>query len=328
MRYKCCRYLHNGISFQLNEIRPCNNVNYGVILYDSKTEGSDVDVEKVFERRKAYIEKCKNGEYFEPCVNCSNFVEDEWDDNININYLCLFHWIHCNCACVYCFQEDERKALVGGYSSNVEKSQYYDAYPIIKYMAENNMLIIDKLHVEFGGGEPTILKELPDILSLINEIGYNSAYIMSSGILYSKDIEKYLQHDKSFFSVTIAAGTREIFKKIKRRDKFDVVKNNLIKYLKNTPYPQNIFVRYLIYEGINDTEKDIKDWIDLCEEIGAKRIEITFEFCKSITQRAGKPYSKHLDNLIDFYKKYTEEKGIFEASIDYVTKEIIKRGHY
>lgn len=67
MKYKCCKYLHNGISFQLNEIRPCNNVNYGVVLYDSKTEGSDVDVEKVFERRKAYIENAKT-------VNILNLV--------------------------------------------------------------------------------------------------------------------------------------------------------------------------------------------------------------------------------------------------------------
>ena len=328
MRYKCCRYLHNGLSFQLNEIRPCNNVNYGVILYDTKSDGTNIDIEKVFKRREFYIEKCKKGEYFEPCVNCSCFVEDDWDDNININYLCLFHWLHCNCDCVYCFQEDERKKLIGGFTDKIEKSQYYDVYPILKYLSDNNTFINDKLHVEFGGGEPTILKELPDIISLITENGYNSAIIMSSGILYSDAIEKFLQHEKSFLSVTIAAGSREIYKKIKRRDKFEQVKENIARYIKSSKYPENIMVRYLIYEGINDTEKDIKDWLEMCEEIGVKKLEITFEFCKSLGEKAGKPYSKHLDGLIDFYNKYTQEKGIFDASIDYVTKEIIKKGHY
>ena len=327
MRYKCCKHIHNGLCFMLNRIKTCNDLHYGVVLFDTETDGNKIDVEKIFEKRKELVERCKKGQYFEPCVNCDNFVEDDWDDNINLIYLSIFHWLHCNCSCVYCFQDEERKAL-GGYSDKVEKSQYYDAYPVLKYMQDNNLLQKGKLHVYFGGGEPTVLKELPDLIALVNETGFESSEIMSSGIKYSEDIQKLLQNKSSVFMVTIAAGSRDIYKKIKRRDKFEQVKNNLKKYLQNTSYPENIVIRYLIYEGINDTEKDIKDWVDMCEEIGAQTIEITFEFCKSFSEKSGQPYSPHLDTLIDFYKKYTDEKGIFNAFVDNTTKGIIERGHY
>lgn len=327
MKYKCCQHLHSGLAFLLSKVVTCNYLYGGVVLYDSIAEGSNVDIAKIFERRKELIEKCKQGIYFEPCINCDRFVEADWDDNANIKYLSIFHWLHCNCSCVYCFQEYARNPA-GGYSDEVVKSQYYDVYPILKFLKENNYLEEGKLNVEIGGGEPAILAELPDIISIISDIGFEFCLIMSSGIRYSEDIEKLIQAPHTQFSVTISAGSREVFKKIKRRDKFDVVKDNLKRYLENSPYGDNIKIRYLIYEGINDNEKDIKDWVDLCEEIGAKTLEITFEFCKSFSEKRGQPYSPHLDKLIDYYKEYANNKGIFNVLVDNTTLGIMERGHY
>ena len=326
MRYKCCKYIHNGMCFMLNRIKTCNDLHYGVVLFDTETDGNVIDIEKVFEKRRELVENCKKGIYFEPCVNCDKFVEDEWDDNINIIHLSIFHWLHCNCACVYCFQDKERKAI-GGYSENIEKSQYYEAYPVLKYLYDHNMMEKDKLRVEFGGGEPAILKELPDLISLINKNGFEFCLIMSSGIRYSEDIEKLLQNPNTQFTVTIAAGSPEIYKKIKQRDKFFEVKNNLKRYIANSANPDNIWVRYLIYEGINDTEKDIKDWLDMCVEINAKSVEMTFEFCQSFNEKKGQPYPPHLKELIDYYLEEGKKTNL-HCLVDMTTQGIIARGYY
>ena len=311
----------------LNRIKTCNDLHYGIVLFDTETDGKVIDVDKLFAKRHEIIDNCKKGIYQEPCASCDKFVEDEWDDDTNIKYLSLFHWLQCNCACVYCFQAKERE-LEGGFTDEIKKSQYYDAYPVLKEMQDKNLLQKGRLYVEFGGGEPAILKELPDLIKIVNETGFEFSVIMSSGILYSKDIQSLLENPNTSISVTIAAGSRDVYKKIKQRDKFEQVKENLRTYIANAPYPENIRVRYLIYEGINDNEKDIKDWLDMCEEIGTKSVEITFEFCQSFNEKSGQPYSPHLDTLIDFYKKYTDERGIFNAFVDNTTKGIIERGHY
>jgi pyruvate-formate lyase-activating enzyme len=326
MKYKCCKHLHNSLCFNLNQIRTCNDLHTGEELYNYE-DNIAPNIEEIWTKRKQIIEDCKRGIFPKNCQTCPNLEEAEWDDDIRIKKLSLFHWLHCNCDCEYCFQKNLRKR----YTDEIMKSSYYDAYPLLEYMYDNNLMSdCDDLWVEFGGGEVTILKEFPDLLNKIlikNKLLH--CVIMSSGILYSEDIQRALENEKVKFSVTISAGNRETFKKIKNRDKFDIVKANLAKYIDKAPYKENITIRYILDEGYNDNEKDLQDWLKTCNDIKAHSIQISLDFCRGFNNKSGEPYSPHLEKLIQYYLKEAPKLTVAKnISVDLTSQDILDRGHY
>ena len=329
MKFKCCKHLLHSMTFMLKNIKTCNELNGGEIFYSYDKEKQPPDCDDMMRRRNQIIENCKKGIYPEVCSDCPQFVEDDWEDNQQITKLSLFHWLHCNCECEYCFQAPYRKK----FTDKVQKSKYFDAYPIVKDLHEKGYLApADKFEFEIGGGEVAILSEFPQLMDVMLEHGFFYCYVMSSGIAYSETIAKMLQTPKTRFSVTISSGSREVFKRIKKRDKFEQVKENLRKYISQAVDKNNIGVRYIIDEGYNDTEQDIKDWLDTCEEIGATSLEICLDFCRGFEKKKGEPYSPKLKELVDYFVRECEERNKnerrFYYSIDRTSQMILDRGHY
>lgn len=299
------------------------------ILFKTTEDNFVPSCEQILQKRNEIIQNCKKGIYPNRCTDCPQLELKEWNEDQKITKLSIFHWLHCNCQCEYCFQAPYRK----NFTDKIQKSQYYDAYPIIKNLYENNYLASsDEFMFEIGGGEVAILEEFPAIMDIMLKHNFYFCYIMSSGITYSPTIEKMLQHPKTRFSITISAGTKELFKKIKQRDKFEQVKDNIHKYIEKAVEKRHVIIRFIIDEGFNDTKKDIKDWLDTCENIGVKCVEICFDFCRGYENKKGQPYSTHLQELIDYYleecKRRNSTKWNFDFLIDRNTQTIIERGHF
>ncbi len=329
MKFKCCSHILHSLCFMLMEIKTCNELHTGKIFYSYEEEGKAPDCDDMMKRRNQVIEDCKNGIYPERCMDCPQFVEAEWGENQQITKLSIFHWLHCNCECEYCFQAPLRKK----FTDKVQKSNYFNAYPVIKELHEKGYLApAEEFQFEIGGGEVAILDEFPELMDLMLEHGFYYCYVMSSGIAYSETIVKMLQNPKTRFSVTISAGSKEVFKKIKKRDKFDQVKENLRKYIEKAADKTKVCVRYIIDEGYNDTEKDIKDWIDTCEEIGAKSLEISLDFCRGFLNKKNQPVNDRLKELVNYYLEECENRNKDERkfwySVDTTSKMILERGHY
>ena len=329
MKFKCCQHLFHSLNLMLSHIQNCNELHGGEYFYSYEEQKAAPKCEEIMKIRNQLIENCKKGIYPKGCEGCPQFIEQEWNENQQITKLSIFHWVHCNCECEYCFQAMHRES----FTDKVQKSAYYDAYPIIKELHEKEYLAPAKdFRFEIGGGEIALLEEFPQIMEVMLEHGFYFAYIMSSGIKYSETVQKMLQNPNVVFSVTISAGSREVFKRIKKRDKFEQVKENLVRYIQNAPDKNKIVVRYIIDEGYNDTEKDIKDWIDTCEEIGARCIDISIDFCRGFQNKKGQPYNKRLKKLVDYYlqecKKRNADQYKFYYTIDATTKLILDRGYY
>jgi wyosine [tRNA(Phe)-imidazoG37] synthetase (radical SAM superfamily) len=308
----------------LSSIKTCNDLHVGEILYHYE-DNIAPNIEEIWTKRKQIIEDCKRGIFPKNCQTCPNLEEAEWDDDIRIKKLSLFHWLHCNCDCEYCFQRKYKN----GFSDEIKQSEYYEALPIIKDMLKSNKIAEkEAFEIEFGGGEVTILKEFSELAKLIMEHGFYYCYVMSSGILYSEVIQEMINKGDTKFSVTISAGNRETFKKIKNRDKFDIVKTNLEKYIEKAEHKENICIRYIIDEGYNDSEKDIQDWLDFCKEIKAENIEICIDFCRGFEEKRGKKYSLEIEKLIKYYQEEAPKTGIKRIYIDKTSQDILDRGHY
>lgn len=314
MKFKCCRYLLSGLAFFPDRVKCCNQVKIGPQLVSDLKNLSKKQIESA---REKIINDCKNGIYPECCADCEHFRKDDWEYSGKISFLAFFHWLHCNCGCIYCFNQFDTK---NEFTDEVLPPIYPVANLIKEYEFENT-------DVEFGGGEPALLGELPQLSDNILKSDIKSCYIMTSGVKYSKDIARLLQNEKTFMSVTVSAGNAKTFARIKRRNRFVSVKNNIKKYLACAKDKNQVVVRYLIVDGVNDTEQDILDWLLMLKELNVVQNELTIEFCLAVNFKKGKKLSPKLYELADFYQKTAQQFGL-SPRVDIVASKILERGYY
>lgn len=323
MKYKCCKFIQNGINLHFFGIRFCNKLSIGPILID-RINNSKIDLGSIKKKRREIIENCKNNILPESCENCEWIEDKEWDSIDEIAEVEISNWTHCNCSCIYCSNIEFTK---GFYSNKIRPSEYFDAYPILKNLA-NKKLINHKTNFCFVGGEPTVLKEFPKIVDLLMKIKANHFSILTSGILYSKAIEKALKYFNLVVCVSIDAGTRETYQKLKRMDKFDEVVKNLKKYKKSAKNTDDkLELKYIIIDGINDNEKEIKKWLDLTSELGIKRASVSIEFCHSARKKAGSPIPQKYYDLNAFAIEYGTNLGLQVYPFSFF-EMLMQRGHY
>ena len=89
---------------------------------------------------------------------------------------------------------------------------------------------------------------------------------MTEEVLAKKDVEIKV-------IISLDAGSREVFKKVKKTDKFKEVCKNIKKYAlaAKKSIPSHLGVKYIIIPNVNDTKEEIDKWLDLCiKELGVK----------------------------------------------------------
>jgi MoaA/NifB/PqqE/SkfB family radical SAM enzyme len=119
----------------------------------------------------------------------------------------------CNLNCEWCIMAEER----GKNPVILKKETFYKA---VKDASENDIKLI---HIS-GGGEPLLHPNICDVLK------YNSSLekrvkiaISTNGTLLEKTLCEYADHIR----VSLDAGSKEVYKKVKNKDLFDKVYNNV-----------------------------------------------------------------------------------------------------
>jgi pyruvate-formate lyase-activating enzyme len=243
--------------------------------------------------RQEIINDIKNGggKY---CPGCKNIRENHWIllDN-KTSFVAVAGMSSCNANCFYC----DRSHLL---------RHNYAAAPILRRLIETDK--IDKgARIDLAGGEITIQPNAEDFYSIIDN--YNS-YILSSGILYSERIHKLISRKNypySLIFVSIDSGTRETYKKIKRVDKFDEVRTNLIKYAENGG---KVRLKYIMINDINDNYEYADGFLDICREVHAESVVLSYNFCEDISTLGEKAHK-----ILRYIRKKAEEDGFAVADL-------------
>jgi molybdenum cofactor biosynthesis enzyme MoaA len=142
--------------------------------------------------------------------------------------------------------------------------------------------------ITFAGGEPTILNEFEDLTNfLIKQPEVQRITVHSSGIKYSKAIENGIKAGKLSVCLSADAGTREIFKRVKRVDKFDKFWENAKKYAKaqeKSDNKLNVETKFIFIPEVNTNKEEIDKWLDLTVKCGIKSIvaDIENDYCRDL----------------------------------------------
>ena len=269
MKYTSCIHLEHGITFFSNSVQICcisSHPGGGNIMQIPNYRGELIDWDKIFENRKQMRDGIKNGIVPEKCTGCYYLKEQEWNSENYIDEVLIGHFTHCNCNCIYCYTEKDKKFF--------NNNKTYNIYPVIRDMIEKGILSKNAT-VTFGGGEPTILHEFEELVYLLLDYDVYNIRIHSDGIKYSPAIEKGLKLGKITLITSIDSGSKETYEKIKQVPCCDIVWQNMAKYAKT----KNGLIRtkYVLIPGINDSLSEVRNFLKKTSESGIRNIAFDIE---------------------------------------------------
>lgn len=280
MKFKCCDFLLHQIAFYNDKVRPCcsfsierNN------LFSERYEGDLEGIRKYLSIREAYIELFKKGEKppcYDGCTLYSEIISE--NDSFKLNNLVISNRAYCSFSCIYCEpstgDDKKRKEIINS-------KKVYDIKPILLELRNENLIEKGCRFLICGGECSEYPKsELAWLLyyALSNDC---SILMLSSGVNYSKEIESVLKIKNSVLKISVDSGTRAVFNKIKRVEKYDRVWKNIKKYINVTnKYKANytrVELKYIIIPGINDTISEVDAFIKKCRQVKCRYVRIDVE---------------------------------------------------
>lgn len=311
MQKNYCKLLTNGLSFHQKNVRCCTTLQLGEIISSYEEKPKELAY-KIKEQRTRIKNDLNNNIIPEGCKDCI-YRNTENVFNEKIQRIDLYYWYHCNCGCFYCSYKDETK---GEFSDKIKYGNP-KIYQTIKELYKLNEIDLNYLYVNVGGGEIGVLKEFPKLVDLFLKHNLNFSTCESSGIRYLKSVEKLLKKGKGSITVAVCCGSRDIYKKIKQRDKYIQVMKNLKKYVssakkfKENPHnTDNVVSKYIILKGFNDNIEEVEKWLLESKKYGLTCVEISMEYCWGIHTKQGQKVEDYNYKIFDYVEKRTKELGL------------------
>lgn len=310
MKYKSCRLLEHGIYLyhdpgtkKLIAGHCCNtdHLNFDDRLYVyNDLKNQKLDWNYIFAQKKLLRENAKKGIYPPQCTGCFELTERDWDEEDYISHLTAGHIIKCNSRCIYC--------PTGRIKEWHDREQEFDIKPIIEELTSKNLLRYDG-SLRFVGGEPTLLKEFDWLVELFSSHNVPEIYVPTSGIRLSKSLCSALEKvESAAIVISIDSGTKETFEKIKGTKFYDIVMNNIKRYLEHSNKKNFVISKYILLPNYNDSSEEIDKWLKNCKKIGL--VEVQFDAEHSVSSSENCENKKYINRTLKMleYAQNTAKK--------------------
>lgn len=174
-------------------------------------------------------------------------VKDKYDRPILSLRITLTN--RCNVNCIYCHHDGMRSS-----KNEMTPDEIYKICQIAKRIGVRK--------IRLSGGEPLIRKDIVEIISKINSIGFNDISITTNGIL----LEEYAQDLKNAgldrVNVSLDTLNPETYEFITKKDYLDAAKRGILKSVDVGLYP--VKINMVIMKDIN--EHEIRDMFKFCKD--------------------------------------------------------------
>lgn len=189
------------------------------------------------------------------CKYCDLFQKGDWNPQSLIKYVNLSMYpAPCQCNCCYCSVDRH-------WENTKEIKSVYDKLFEMLELADSKALISSDAQWQISSGEITIHPYKQKMYKLVEN---RKATFYTNGFIFDEELAKILEtNPKAKINISIDAGTSETWKKIKGFDNFKDVCDNLVAYNKTSSYSGQIELKYIVLPGINDSERDFKEFIKL-----------------------------------------------------------------
>ncbi len=299
-KYLSCEFVENGMCFIRDAAVLCSYsmcMKFEAIKIIEDYKGELFDWDKIRQIKQEYRDRFAKGDIPPICDGCPSLKNKEWAGDMQLKYILINHWENCQLDCIYCHTHDQKKYL--------NSLKPWKILPVLKDALKQNMLSYNG-NVNITGGEPTILKEFPDLMKFFLEKTNIFIMINSAAVDYSKWIKKALEKRRGAVTISLDAGTRETYKKIKNVDYFKKVINNIKKYKKGLdPISASLIgMKYIFIPGYNDTLEEVQAWLKIVEDLGMTNIQLELEHH---WYEKNKYLPDNVKEYIDMIVKYAHE---------------------
>jgi len=261
-RFLSCDDIQNSLYLAPNSVRVCckrffvNGVRKGdVELLTIYNPIDDLSPTKIYESKLKLIEII-NTNTENVCSGCPYLRESDWGlPNLVPSNLSLEYHSICNLKCTYCSD-----VYYGG-----ERAKY-NVQEFLKKIIDSNSC--DKLKsIVWGGGEPFLDPDKEGVFNALEELllcnPQISFRVFSNSLNYEKRFKSMLDKFNVYLTTSIDAGTEEVYKLIRGKNKLHKVLENLAKYAENKPH--NITIKYIFTE-LNSTKWQVNEFVRLIQE--------------------------------------------------------------
>lgn len=291
-RYKYCKFVNESLIFDYkNNIKLCPFFNFGLIT--ENYNGIWLDVEKLKNIKSESIRLLNAEDYPNICKHCEYFTENKHNENNKIKYLYLSNWKNCYLNCSYCdFPKEE----------DLIKASHYDVFQSIKQLFDSQLIDVNTTII-FDCGDATIHPEFDKLLYYFINYEMKKIIINTPAMRYCESISEAIAKNIAEVIIPLDSGCPYIFEKIKGSNKFDIVINNVKRYLSfEEPSQKRVILKYTILNGINDNQKEILDWFMFARDLGIKKLTIDID-------------KKWYNQIKDSIPQYLKELVIFIKTI-------------
>jgi cyclic pyranopterin phosphate synthase len=118
--------------------------------------------------------------------------------------------------------------------------------------------------IRFTGGEPTINRDLPELVSFAASCGIKSIGMTTNGLLLSSQLDKLCQAGLTHVNISLDTLVPSKFETISRRDK-NILPRVLSAIYGSVGKGLSVKINCVLMRGVNDDE--MANFIDLCREI-------------------------------------------------------------
>lgn len=312
--------IKHSLHFFYDEVRTCcSNVSGPVIYFDYS--GEKIDWNEVFKFRRGIVGIINDDDLSEDvtysqigCKDCFEFEKYLQSEKISpfenkINRIYFQNNMSCNAKCSYCtFQ-------------NVERGYRYKLLPIVNSLIENDLLS-ENPYIFMSGGEMTIYPEFEELLTIFSNYKKSFIELVTSGIKFSSAIQNAFLQNRLTMLLSLDSGTKETYQKIKKVDCFDDVVNNLKIYTDATDNAKNnIILKFILVDCVNDNIQEINKFFDVVLSLGVKKVRLDVDFEKYHIA-TNHPVPKHYHQLFDYFNNFAQKNNLSVKSYGQ-TEEIL-----
>lgn len=207
-------------------------------------------------------QKISEGDEGKKHANCANMREQYFFADRKIRMIFWGGSGSCNFKCSYCPYHTQ------GQNNSLTYHQYVVFQKILKYLEEEKY-IDEHTVIKIASGEFAIEKGGNEFAEMA---GKYPVCIFTNASVFSRQAAQAIENSGMLFC-SMDAGTSETFYKIKGVNAFEKVSKNLREYAKYG----SVCLKYILLDGINDTQEDLEGFIQLADEV-AVRVDFTRDF--------------------------------------------------
>ena len=255
-----CEWQEGGLTFGTHHLHVCciwHHLTRGWPPLIENYDGSPILPELVASRRAELNRRNQDSGRDSQCLGCSRLGYKAWPEKKFLFDLLNFtHFTKCQLKCKYCF------ITKPGFEHHQNPIKLA---PVLEDLIKRELLSPTS-EALWGGGEPAILPDFDQILSLLDDYGVFQV-LNTNGIRLSREVLNRLSGERLTVTISIDAGTRETYGVIKGVDKFNQVVQNITRYAEVAP--NNVIAKIIIIE---ENAQEIDQFIDTIQKAGVTRV--------------------------------------------------------